>query len=204
MGEQPQPEHVTQPGHVVFWTSPSGEATHTRVAALAEAVALVSSLRNDAGVTEVELHALTPVPLAFRTVTHIEVSVAGALTPEVPVAPEVPAAPVVPVAPASTAPVEQVAPVVAPVPEPAPVEQPAAAPQVVAHEPFTLVPSQPADPHPAPQPDALPDALSDADEPAALVSVTAAVDVPEGGEPGPTDVPTVEGGRRSRSLGFFS
>ena len=57
--------------HVVFWSSQSGP-TFERVAALAEAVELVQRLRNDQGVTDAEVHELTAVPLAFRTVVVVE------------------------------------------------------------------------------------------------------------------------------------
>ena len=53
--------------HVVFFSESSGDAAFRRVGGLEEAVRLVESLRNERGITDVAVHALTPVPVTFRT-----------------------------------------------------------------------------------------------------------------------------------------
>jgi hypothetical protein len=130
--------------HVVFHPGPDGSPAFRRFASLEDAVRYVEHLRNSEGVSEVSVHALTPVPVAFRAYYKVEVPVedAAAVAPaaavveapvadvpvaDVPVA-EVPAAEVpvaeLPVAevPAPSEPVagEQVAdlPVAEPVAEP--------------------------------------------------------------------------------------
>jgi hypothetical protein len=76
--------------HVVFSAAPGagdtdGPATEEfrRVASLEEAVRVVEHLRNDLGITEASVFALTPVPLAFRTYYRVEVpGVADVAAPE--------------------------------------------------------------------------------------------------------------------------
>jgi len=59
--------------HVVFFPSHDGTPAFRRVATLEEAVRLVEHLRNVEGVTEVSLHALAEVPLAFTAWYRVEV-----------------------------------------------------------------------------------------------------------------------------------
>lgn len=71
--------------HVVFFSEPSGDAAFRRVSDLEEAVRLVESLRNERGITDVALHALTPVPVSFRTYYHVEVGVEAPVAQSAPV-----------------------------------------------------------------------------------------------------------------------
>jgi len=59
--------------HVVFFPSHDGTPAFRRVATLEDAVRLVEHLRNVEGVSEVSLHALAEVPLAFKAWYHVEV-----------------------------------------------------------------------------------------------------------------------------------
>src|SRR4051794_20371065 len=59
--------------HVVFFSESSGDSAFRRVPDLEEAVRLVESLRNERGITDVAVHALTPVPVSFRTYYRVEV-----------------------------------------------------------------------------------------------------------------------------------
>lgn len=61
--------------HVVFFSEVSGESEFRRVGDLDEAVRLVETLRNDRGIADVSLHALTPIPVSFRTYYRVEVGV---------------------------------------------------------------------------------------------------------------------------------
>ena len=75
--------------HVVFFPTPDGGSAFRRFSGLEEAVRFVEHLRNVEGVSEVSLHALTEVPLAFRAYYRVEVPggaepVAGDATVEVP------------------------------------------------------------------------------------------------------------------------
>lgn len=67
--------------HVVFYPASDGAPAFRRLATLEEAVRLVEHLRNVEGVSLVSVHALTEVPLAFRTYYRVEVPVAGEPTP---------------------------------------------------------------------------------------------------------------------------
>ena len=58
--------------HVVFFPAPDGSPAFRRVPSLEEAVRLVEHLRNVEGVAS-SVHALTEVPLAFRTYYRVEV-----------------------------------------------------------------------------------------------------------------------------------
>jgi hypothetical protein len=63
--------------HVVFFPSHDGTPAFRRVATLEDAVRLVEHLRNVEGVSEVSLHALAEVPLAFKAWYHVEVPAAA-------------------------------------------------------------------------------------------------------------------------------
>jgi hypothetical protein len=116
--------------HVVFFPAADGSPAFRRLASLQEAVDFVEHLRNEQGVSEVSVHGLSEVPLAFRTVYRVEV--AGAV-PAPAESVEGDAAAVVE-ADADVAPAEEVAP--APV-EAAPAAEPVAAP--VAEVPAEVV-----------------------------------------------------------------
>src|SRR4051794_2843059 len=70
--------------HVVFFSESSGAPAFRRVGNLEEAVRLVEGLRNELGITDVTLHAMTPIPVSFRTYYRVEVGTG----PEPEVAPE--------------------------------------------------------------------------------------------------------------------
>jgi hypothetical protein len=79
--------------HVVFSAAENGAGEEfRRVASLEEAVRVVEHLRNDLGITDPSVFALTPVPVAFRTYYRVEVPGAAEEAAEVPEAPEAPAA----------------------------------------------------------------------------------------------------------------
>ena len=59
--------------HVVFYPAHDGSPAFRRVAGLEEAVRLVEHLRNVEGVSEVSVHALAEVPLAFKAYYRVEV-----------------------------------------------------------------------------------------------------------------------------------
>jgi hypothetical protein len=66
--------------HVVFSAAPGAGDTDgpageefRRVASLEEALRVVEHLRNDVGITDASVFALTPVPLAFRAYYRVEV-----------------------------------------------------------------------------------------------------------------------------------
>jgi hypothetical protein len=61
--------------HVVFFPAHDGTPAFRRVANLEDAVRLVEHLRNVEGVSEVSVHALAEVPLAFKTWYRVEVPV---------------------------------------------------------------------------------------------------------------------------------
>ena len=77
-GDRTRPNHLLHEPeglpveHVVFFPAQDGTPAFRRVAALEDAVRLVEHLRNVEGVNEVSVHALTEVPLAFRTVFKVE------------------------------------------------------------------------------------------------------------------------------------
>jgi hypothetical protein len=60
--------------HVVFFTETSGKPAFTRVTDLDEAIHVVERLRNERGITDAEMHSLTPVPVSFRTYYRVEVA----------------------------------------------------------------------------------------------------------------------------------
>jgi hypothetical protein len=59
--------------HVVFFPAHDGSPAFRRVGSIEDAVRLVEHLRNVEGVSEVSVHALTEVPLAFKTWYRVEV-----------------------------------------------------------------------------------------------------------------------------------
>ena len=61
--------------HVVFYPGPDATPAFRRFAALEEAVRFVEHLRNAEDVSEVSVHALSPVPVAFRAYYKVEVPV---------------------------------------------------------------------------------------------------------------------------------
>jgi hypothetical protein len=61
--------------HVVFHPGPDGAPAFRRFSSLEDAVHFVEHLRNVEGVIEVSVHALTPVPLAFRAYYKVEMPV---------------------------------------------------------------------------------------------------------------------------------
>lgn len=69
--------------HVVFFTENPGEPEFRRVGDLEEAVRLVESLRNERGIADVSVHALTPVPVSFRTYYRVEVAPVSSASAEV-------------------------------------------------------------------------------------------------------------------------
>ena len=79
--------------HVVFFPGPDASASFRRFPSLDEAVRFVEHLRNAEGVSEVSLHALTAVPLAFRTYVKVEVPGAEAEAAAEPALADVPEQP---------------------------------------------------------------------------------------------------------------
>ena len=63
--------------HVVFSPGPDGTPGFHRFSSLEEAVGYVEHLRNVEGVEDVSVHALTPVPVAFRAYYKVEVPAMG-------------------------------------------------------------------------------------------------------------------------------
>jgi hypothetical protein len=59
--------------HVVFFPGPDAAPAFRRFSSLDEAVRFVEHLRNAEGVSEVSVHLLTPVPVAFRPYYKVEV-----------------------------------------------------------------------------------------------------------------------------------
>lgn len=69
--------------HVVFFPAHDGSPAFRRVADRDEAIRLVEHLRNVEGVGEVSVHALSEVPLAFKTYYRVEVPAVAAVEPPV-------------------------------------------------------------------------------------------------------------------------
>lgn len=82
--------------HVVFYPGPDAAPSFRRFASLEEAVRFVEHLRNVENVSEVSVHALTPVPVAFRAYYKVEVPMGDMPADLLPV--EVPAQAVEPMA----------------------------------------------------------------------------------------------------------
>src|SRR5438067_10943215 len=102
--------------HVVFHPGPDGSPAFRCFGSLEDAVRFVEHLRNIEGVSEVSVHALSPVPLSFRAYYKVEVPVEAPVAFDAPVDFPAPAEPVLE------------APVMEPVPtEPAMVEAAAVA-----------------------------------------------------------------------------
>jgi hypothetical protein len=59
--------------HVVFHPGPDGTPAFRRFGSLEDAVRFVEHLRNAEGVSEVSVHALSPVPVSFRAYYKVEV-----------------------------------------------------------------------------------------------------------------------------------
>ena len=71
--------------HVVFSAAVDGAGEEfRRVSSLEEAVRVVEHLRNDLGIEDSSVFALTPVPLAFRTYYRVEVPGAEVSEAELP------------------------------------------------------------------------------------------------------------------------
>src|SRR4051812_50141018 len=83
--------------HVVFFPGPDGSPTFRRLSSLDDAVRLVEHLRNVENVSEVSVHSLAPVPLAFRPYYRVEVPAGEAPAEAAPVAELAPVAEAVPV-----------------------------------------------------------------------------------------------------------
>jgi hypothetical protein len=92
--------------HVVFYPGPDAAPAFRRFATLEEAVRFVEHLRNAEEVSEVSVHALSPVPVAFRAYYKVEVPVAEMPAP---VLAEVPVQSVEPVEPVEVTPVAELA-----------------------------------------------------------------------------------------------
>jgi hypothetical protein len=71
--------------HVVFHPGPDGAPAFRRFGSLEDAVRFVEHLRNAEGVSEVSVHALAPVPVAFRAYYKVEVPVEQAPVDSAPV-----------------------------------------------------------------------------------------------------------------------
>lgn len=91
--------------HVVFHPGPDGAPAFRRFGSLEEAVRFVEHLRNAEGVSEVSVHALAPVPVAFRAYYKVEVPVDQAPV-DVP-APSEPVFEAIPEQPVAEAPVAE-------------------------------------------------------------------------------------------------
>ena len=76
--------------HVVFHPGPDGAPGFHRFSSLDEAVQYVEHLRNAEGVVDVSVHALMPVPLAFRAYYKVEVPAVDVA--DLPMVPEQPVA----------------------------------------------------------------------------------------------------------------
>lgn len=116
--------------HVVFFPAHDGTPAFRRVGNLQDAVRLVEHLRNVENVSEVSVHSLEEVPLAFKPYYKVEVPADEAVAPEVaaPVAEAQPEPAVVDVPGLAPSPVlEMAAPVEVPEQAEAPAEEPAPA-----------------------------------------------------------------------------
>ena len=80
--------------HVVFHPGPDGSPAFRRFGSLEDAVRFVEHLRNAEGVSEVSVHALAPVPVAFRAYYKVEVPVDAAPVDAAPVDVPAPSEPV--------------------------------------------------------------------------------------------------------------
>jgi hypothetical protein len=83
--------------HVVFYPGPDAAPAFRRFSSLDESVRFVEHLRNIEGVSDVSVHMLTAVPVAFRAYYKVEVpagDMADVMSPEVPEQASPPAEPV--------------------------------------------------------------------------------------------------------------
>ncbi|MDQ1703951.1 MAG: hypothetical protein QOF18_317 [Frankiaceae bacterium] len=83
--------------HVVFYPGHDAAPAFRRFSSLDESVRFVEHLRNAEGVSDVSVHMLTEVPVAFRAYYKVEVppgEMAEALSAEVPAQPAAPVEPV--------------------------------------------------------------------------------------------------------------
>jgi hypothetical protein len=103
--------------HVVFFPAHDGTPAFRRVSNLEDAVRLVEHLRNVENVAELSVHALTEVPMAFKTFYRVELPTdAPEAVAEAPVV-EVPGQEVPPPLPVASA-VDELTPVADELPEP--------------------------------------------------------------------------------------
>jgi hypothetical protein len=110
--------------HIVFFPGPDGAPSFRRLTSLDDAVRFVEHLRNVENVSEVSVHTLSPVPLAFRPYYRVEVPAGEAVAEPLaePVAEHLPApAPVEAMVPAQPEPVAEHVPASEPVVEGEPV-----------------------------------------------------------------------------------
>lgn len=73
--------------HMVVFSSPEGKPAYHQAESLDEALKFVERLRNNEGVEEAKLYALTEIPLQVRT--YVKVEIAGAPADEEPPEPGV-------------------------------------------------------------------------------------------------------------------
>ena len=100
--------------HVVFFPAHDGSPAFRRVGSLEDAVRLVEHLRNVENVSEVSVHSLSEVPLAFKPWYRVELPEGEQVAPAAPAAPPVVPAVATPEQPPAPAPdVPAVAPVAA-------------------------------------------------------------------------------------------
>lgn len=59
--------------HVVFFTDPLGASSFRRFSSREDALRYIEHLRNDEGVEDVSLFAMTQIPLSFRAYVRAEV-----------------------------------------------------------------------------------------------------------------------------------
>ena len=138
--------------HVVFFPAHDASPAFRRVGSLEDAVRLVEHLRNVEGVSEVSVHALTEVPLAFKAWYRVEVPAGDEASAPAAEESALPDAAAVQPEPAGETPVVNDA-GVEPVPEPptatAPQPEPAAVAEAAPAEPIGLAPEPAAPPEPA-------------------------------------------------------
>lgn len=59
--------------HVVFFTDPLGASSFRRFTSRDDALRYIEHLRNDEGVEDVSLYAMSPIPVNFRAYVRAEV-----------------------------------------------------------------------------------------------------------------------------------
>jgi hypothetical protein len=188
--------------HVVFFSESTGEPAFRRFGDLEAAVQLVESLRNDRGITDVTLHALTPVPVSFRAYYRVEVGSTGA---------EESVPDVMPEHAATSLPLSDSIAIAEAMAEPMPMPEPVSLSEVAAPAPLQLVALQPREPDAADDDgdgemdapmDAPVDAWADSGPP------TEQADEPDTADESPAYQPLVPLVRQQsepeRSLGYFA